>query len=64
MALADAIKVLEDGDFKTMGRVNYGSPTDYLTAHPKIDPVTGSSTLLSIVLINIIELIKPNICST
>ncbi|CAN5968873.1 unnamed protein product [Sphagnum jensenii] len=36
-----AIKVLEDGDFKTMGRVNYGSPTDYLTAHPKIDPVTG-----------------------
>jgi carotenoid cleavage dioxygenase-like enzyme len=42
MALADAIKVLEDGDFKTMGRVNYGSPIDYLTAHPKIDPVTGS----------------------
>jgi len=42
MALADAIKVLEDGDFKTMGRVNYGSLTDYLTTHPKIDLVTGS----------------------
>ncbi len=42
MAFADAIKVLEDGDFKIMGRVNYGSSTDYLTAHPKIDPVTSS----------------------
>ncbi len=42
MALVDAIKVLEDGDFKTMKRVNYGSPTDYLTAHPKIDIVTPS----------------------
>jgi carotenoid cleavage dioxygenase-like enzyme len=35
------IKVLEDGDLETVGREDYGTLADRLTAHPKIDPVTG-----------------------
>jgi carotenoid cleavage dioxygenase-like enzyme len=41
MILADIIKVLEDGDLETVGREDYGTLADRLTAHPKIDPVTG-----------------------
>lgn len=44
---ADAIKVKEDGDLETVGREQCGSQfSDYLTAHPKIDPVTGLSNVL------------------
>jgi carotenoid cleavage dioxygenase-like enzyme len=44
---ADAIKVKDDGDLETVGREQCGSQfSDYLTAHPKIDPVTGLSNVL------------------
>ncbi|KAH9564363.1 hypothetical protein CY35_04G021400 [Sphagnum magellanicum] len=37
-----AIKVKEDGDLETVGREHCGSQfSDFFTAHPKIDPVTG-----------------------
>lgn len=37
-----AIRVLEDGDLETLGRVDYGAQLDHpFTAHPKVDPVTG-----------------------
>ncbi|CAN5968874.1 unnamed protein product [Sphagnum jensenii] len=39
-----AIKVKEDGDLETVGREQCGSQfSDYLTAHPKIDPVTANA---------------------
>jgi len=39
--------VKEDGDLETVGREQCGSQfSDYLTAHPKIDPVTGLSNVL------------------
>jgi hypothetical protein len=38
----DIIKVLEDGDLETLGREDYGGQLNHpLTAHPKLDPVTG-----------------------
>ncbi|KAG0556078.1 hypothetical protein KC19_11G024200 [Ceratodon purpureus] len=37
-----AIRVLEDGDLETIGRVDYGAQLDHpFTAHPKVDPITG-----------------------
>ncbi|CAM6100383.1 unnamed protein product [Calypogeia fissa] len=36
------MRVLEDGDFETVSRLDYDKKLDhYFTAHPKIDPVTG-----------------------
>ncbi|CAM6128740.1 unnamed protein product [Calypogeia fissa] len=36
------MRVLEDGDFETVSRLDYDKTLDhYFTAHPKIDPVTG-----------------------
>ncbi|CAM6114675.1 unnamed protein product [Calypogeia fissa] len=36
------MRVLEDGDFETVSRLDYDKKLDHcFTAHPKIDPVTG-----------------------
>jgi hypothetical protein len=44
--IADAIRVLEDGDFETAAILDYGDKLKHsFTAHPKIDPVTGLSFL-------------------
>ena len=41
---SDAMRVLEDGDLETLGRVDYGAQLDHpFTAHPKLDPITGLS---------------------
>lgn len=37
-----AIRVFEDGDLETLGRIDYGARLDHpFTAHPKVDPITG-----------------------
>jgi len=37
-----AIRVLEDGDLETLGRLDFGARLDHpFTAHPKVDPITG-----------------------
>ncbi|XP_024360877.1 carotenoid 9,10(9',10')-cleavage dioxygenase isoform X1 [Physcomitrium patens] len=37
-----AMRVLEDGDLETLGRVDYGGKLQHpFTAHPKVDPITG-----------------------
>lgn len=37
-----AVRVLEDGEMETLGRLDYGGRLDHsFTAHPKVDPVTG-----------------------
>lgn len=42
----DVIKVLEDGDLQTLGMIDYDKRlTHSFTAHPKVDPVTGKSSL-------------------
>lgn len=44
---ADSIKVLEDGDFQTVGLEDYEHKLKHpFTAHPKIDSVTGMQTSL------------------
>jgi len=45
----DIIKVLEDGDLETMGRESYeGRLGPAMTAHPKLDPVTGNLTSIKL----------------
>ncbi|CDY34747.1 BnaA09g41140D [Brassica napus] len=40
------IKVLEDGDLQTLGMIDYDKRlTHSFTAHPKVDPVTGKSSI-------------------
>ncbi|CAF2049475.1 unnamed protein product [Brassica napus] len=40
------IKVLEDGDLQTLGMTDYDKRlTHSFTAHPKVDPVTGKSSI-------------------
>ncbi|KAF2588022.1 hypothetical protein F2Q70_00041351 [Brassica cretica] len=40
------IKVLEDGDLQTLGMTEYDKRlTHSFTAHPKVDPVTGKSSI-------------------
>ena len=40
----DAIKVLEDGDLQTLGLLDYDKRlTHSFTAHPKVDPFTGTN---------------------
>ncbi|KAH0865694.1 hypothetical protein HID58_082905 [Brassica napus] len=42
----DVIKVLEDGDLQTLGMTEYDKRlTHSFTAHPKVDPVTGKSSI-------------------
>jgi len=42
---ADSIKVLENGDLETVGIEDYGQKLKHpFTAHPKIDPVTGTGS--------------------
>ncbi|GKD57000.1 carotenoid cleavage dioxygenase 1 [Tanacetum coccineum] len=42
LALLNVIKVLEDGDLKTLGLMDYDKRLSHaFTAHPKIDPVIG-----------------------
>lgn len=45
-----AVRVLEDGELETVGRINYGGALDHvITAHPKVDTLTGNhQTLLCI----------------
>jgi len=44
---ADSIKVLENGDLHTVGIEDYGQKLNHpFTAHPKIDPVTGTGIQL------------------
>lgn len=41
--LADALKILEDGDLQTLGMMDYDKRLVHsFTAHPKVDPVTGN----------------------
>lgn len=43
VVIADIIKVMEDGDLETIGRESYeGRLGPSMTAHPKLDPVTGT----------------------
>ncbi|CAM6085521.1 unnamed protein product [Calypogeia fissa] len=40
------MRVLEDGDFETVSRLDYEKKLDHcFTAHPKIDPVTGPAMM-------------------
>lgn len=40
--VVDAVRVLEDGDLETIGRLDYEKKLNHnFTAHPKIDPDTG-----------------------
>lgn len=42
----DVVKVLEDGDLQTLGMIDYDKRLSHsFTAHPKVDPVTGKSSL-------------------
>ena len=42
----DVIKVLKDGDLQTLGMIDYDKKlTHSFTAHPKVDPVTGKSSI-------------------
>jgi hypothetical protein len=46
LTYADAIEVFEDGDLHTLGMLDYDKRLDhYFTAHPKLDPFTGKSTI-------------------
>lgn len=39
----DVLKVLEDGDLQTLGLLDYDKRLSHsFTAHPKVDPFTGS----------------------
>lgn len=45
--MTDAIRVHEDGDFETVSRLDYDNKLNHpFTAHPKVDPVTGSCYLV------------------
>ena len=43
---SDVLKVLEDGDLQTIGLLDYDKRlTHSFTAHPKVDPFTGTTYL-------------------
>ena len=40
---SDVVKVLEDGDLQTLGLLDYDKRLKHsFTAHPKVDPFTGT----------------------
>ena len=42
----DAVKVLEDGDLQTLGMLDYDKRLSHsFTAHTKVDPFTGKTSL-------------------
>ena len=42
----DAVKVLEDGDLETLGMLDFDKRLSHsFTAHPKVDPFTGKTSL-------------------
>lgn len=48
---ADVLKVLKDGDLQTLGMLDYDKRLNHpFTAHPKIDPYTGKTHILKIIL--------------
>lgn len=42
-SFSDVVKVLEDGDLQTLGLLDYDKRLKHsFTAHPKVDPFTGT----------------------
>ena len=43
LLFSDVVKILEDGDLQTLGLLDYDKRLKHpFTAHPKIDPFTGT----------------------